>query len=328
MEFIREARKYSPDVSITLTLHEYLAICHAQGQMLKTNGLLCKKAGPLDCHGCFPEISPQDFFMRELFMKSFLDLVDHFVCPSQFLCDRYVAWGLPSEKMVVLDNGQPRRSHVETEAPERRIECRFAVLGQLSRLKGTHVVLDAIRLLPESVREKVRVEIHGSLQYAQEEFKQEITKALAGLEDSVRLCGPYLPEHATQILQRNGWLIVPSIWWENSPLVIQEAFAAGRPVICSNIGGMAEKVINGVNGFHFRVNNAADLAARMEECVAHPKLWTKMRESLPEPVSVELVVDRLMGYMQAELVPRYLLSDLDASRMLRVITVQDGRKVF
>ena len=294
LEFIREARNYSPDVSITLTLHEYLAICHAQGQMLKTSGMLCSKAAPLDCHLCFPDISPQDFFMRELFVKSFLELVDHFVCPSRFLYDRYISWGLPTGKMVVLENGQPQRSLTEAEAPEQNIKCRFAVLGQLSRLKGTLVLLDAIRLLPLSVRNKVKVEIHGSVQYAHEDFKQDFIKGMQGLEDSVRVCGPYRPEQATEILRRNGWLIVPSIWWENSPLVIQEAFAAGRPVLCSNIGGMAEKVVHGVSGLHFRVNNATDLAACIEQCVSQPKLWQKLCRNLPKPLTIEEAVDKLV----------------------------------
>ncbi len=300
LELIREARKHNPDVCILLTLHEFLAICNAQGQMLKTNGRLCNKAAPLDCHECFPGISPQDFFMRELFVKSFLSLVDHFISPSQFLCDRYIAWGLPPEKIIVLENGQPPRSAEASRSAEdpgaqqQGLERRFAVLGQLSRLKGTLVLLDAIRLLPKSVREKARFEIHGSMQHAHEDFKLDFAKGLLGLEDSVRLCGPYLPEHATQILRRNGWLIVPSIWWENSPLVIQEAFAAGRPVLCSNIGGMAEKVVDGVSGLHFRVNNPGDLAARIEQCVAQPELWTALRGKLPKPETVEEVVDKLM----------------------------------
>jgi len=295
LELIREARKHNPNATITLTLHEFLAICHAQGQMLKTNGRLCNKAAPLDCHACFPDISSQDFFMRELFVKSFMCLVDHFVCPSNFLCERYIAWGLPREKMVVLDNGQPPRDAERKTVTEQNIESRFAVLGQLSRLKGTLVLLDAIRLLPKAVRKKARVEIHGSIQYAQADFKQEFTKGLQGLEETVRVCGPYLPEHATGILQRNGWLIVPSIWWENSPLVIQEAFAAGRPVLCSNVGGMAEKVVDGVSGFHFRVNSAPDLAARMEQCVNQPELWPIMSGNVPKPLSVEEAVDQLMA---------------------------------
>ena len=56
------------------------------------------------------------------------------------------------------------------------------------------------------------------------------------------------------------YILVPSTWWENSPVVIQEAYAAGRPVICTGIGGMAEKVPNRRSGLHFRLDDGADLA--------------------------------------------------------------------
>ena len=51
------------------------------------------------------------------------------------------------------------------------------------------------------------------------------------------------------------WVIMPSVWWENSPIVIQEAFFHGRPIISSNIGGMAEKITDDVDGLHFRVGS-------------------------------------------------------------------------
>jgi len=76
-------------------------------------------------------------------------------------------------------------------------------------------------------------------------------------------------------------VVVPSIWWENSPLVIQEAFAAGRPVICSDIGGMAEKVTDGVNGLHFRVGDPEDLAATIHRAVITPGLWEHLRRGIP-----------------------------------------------
>jgi glycosyltransferase involved in cell wall biosynthesis len=311
LEFIREVRKYSPDVSITVTLHEFLAMCHAQGQMLKTSGTLCRKASPLDCHLCFPQISPQEFFMRELFVKSFFDLVDHFVCPSRFLLERYVAWGLPAEKMVVIENGQPQNNSPAPESADHGIERRFVVLGQLSRLKGTSVLLDAVRLLPELTRRRIKVEIHGSTQYADEDFKTQLANGLKGLEDTVRLHGPYMREHVAGILRRNGWLVVPSIWWENSPIVIQEAFAVGRPVICSNIGGMAEKVADGVSGFHFLVNNAADLAARIELCADRPDLWREMSARIPQPPAIEETVDKLVGlYTNRRRAPREAAPDL------------------
>ena len=56
---------------------------------------------------------------------------------------------------------------------------------------------------------------------------------------------------------------MPSIWWENAPLVIEEARAAGRPVICSGIGGMAERVADGVDGLHVPPGDAAALAETM-----------------------------------------------------------------
>jgi hypothetical protein len=66
------------------------------------------------------------------------------------------------------------------------------------------------------------------------------------------------------------WVVVPSVWWENSPLVIQEAFQRGRPVICSDIGGMAEKVADGVDGLHFRAGDPEALAATIARAATDP----------------------------------------------------------
>jgi glycosyltransferase involved in cell wall biosynthesis len=302
VEMIREVRKLSPDCVVVLTLHEFLALCHAQGQMLKTSGLLCSKAAPLDCHGCFPHITPQDFFMRELFIKSFFGLVDRFVCPSTFLRDRYVQWGLPRERTVVLENGQPGVPPARGASPakvsdavEKDLRVRFVVLGQLSRLKGTFVALEAVRLLPKSLRRRITVEIHGSMQYEVDDFRERFQQALQDAGAVVRYCGPYRPGDVHDIVRLNGWVIQPSIWWENSPLVIQEAFAAGRPVICSNIGGMAEKVTHAVDGLHFRVGSASDLAARMEEAATTPGLWEQLCRGISGPASLEHTTDTLLS---------------------------------
>ena len=294
LEMIREVRKFMPQGRIIVTLHEFLALCHAQGQMLKTNGLLCAKALPLDCHQCFPDIAPQDFFMRELFIKSFLNLVDQFVCPSAFLRDRYVEWGLPPAKMLLLDNGQPRRD-ARVQSKDATLCTRFVVLGQLSRLKGTLVVLEAARLLSRRLKRLIRIEIHGSMQHETEAFKVQFHQALEGVAGTVSHCGPYRHDDVNDIIARSGWVIQPSIWWENSPLVIQEAFAAGRPVICSNVGGMAEKVKAGIGGLHFRVGSASDLAAQLEHAATHPELWETLCSTVPVPPLIDDTVDGLLA---------------------------------
>ena len=295
IELVREVRKYSPTVRIVMTLHEFLAICHAQGQMLKTNGILCTKASPFDCHLCFPKISPQDFFMRELFVKSFLKLVDLFISPSAFLRDRYVAWGIPPEKLIVIENGQADPGAAPADAPDPGLRTRFVVLGQLSQLKGTPVLLDAVSLLPKALRQTVHVEIHGSLQYQREKFKKKFEQAIAKLGDTVKYCGPYFRSDVGSIVRDAGWVIVPSIWWENSPLVIQEAFSFGRPVICGNIGGMAEKVSDGVDGLHFSVGNAASLARRIEEAATTPGLWERLCAGVRRPPHIEQTTQEILA---------------------------------
>jgi hypothetical protein len=79
-----------------------------------------------------------------------------------------------------------------------------------------------------------------------------------------------------------SWVIVPSTWWENAPLVILEAFRHRRPVICSDIGGMAEMVEDGVSGLLFRAGDAADLARTMRRAASEPGLLEKLQSGLPE----------------------------------------------
>ncbi len=79
------------------------------------------------------------------------------------------------------------------------------------------------------------------------------------------------------------WVVVPSIWWENAPLVIQEAQLHRRPVIASGIGGMAEMVEHGRTGLHVRPNDAGDLAKVMRACAEERGLWTRLANAAPPP---------------------------------------------
>ena len=105
LEFFLYVRRALPKVRIIVTLHEFLAICNHFGQMMKRPSLSpCYGASPRDCARCFPEYTDNDFFMRELFIRRFFSLVDDFISPSQFLADRYIAWGIPASKMPVINS--------------------------------------------------------------------------------------------------------------------------------------------------------------------------------------------------------------------------------
>jgi len=96
----------------------------------------------------------------------------------------------------------------------------------------------------------------------------------------VTLVGKYAHDQLPTLLANVDWVVVPSIWWENSPLVIQEAFMHGRPVICSDIGGMAEKVTDGVDGLHFRSGDPASLAGAIDRAAVTPGLWEALARGI------------------------------------------------
>src|SRR3712207_5830979 len=99
---------------------------------------------------------------------------------------------------------------------------------------------------------------------------------------TVTVGGSYTRAEVPELMAKTDWVVVPSIWWENSPLVIQEAFQHGRPVICSDIGGMAEKGRDGVDGLHFRRGDAEHLAEVMRRAATTPGLWDQLADGIPE----------------------------------------------
>jgi len=269
VEAFQLCREALPQARIVLTVHEYLLLCHHYGQMV-TKGLqlLCNESAPRSCHSCFPEIAASDFFLRELYCQRFLSYVDHFVAPSQFLADRLVKWGLPAKKISVIENLLPDAaiSDISTTLP--RTNLRAGFFGQISRLKGINVLLDAARLLERDGDSAISIDIYGEYRGQPPEFQAEFLERLAGAGLNVTYHGPYQSTDVTQLMRQVDAIIVPSIWWENSPLVIQEALRARRPIICSNIGGMAEKVRQGMDGWHFPVGNAVSLASLLRQVAA------------------------------------------------------------
>lgn len=286
LDLLRTIRNTLPQTPIVYTLHEYLPICHRIGQMLRTvKNENCLEESPRRCHECFPQISPQDFFMRKRFIQSQLSLVDLFLAPSRFLLERYVDWGIPRDKILYEENGRtmgPRYA----ESSEQRPRNRLAFFGQITEFKGIDVLLKAMRVISEDERLRgggAHLWIHGAnLEHRSQDFQDEIKGLLRATQQTVTMAGSYQPSDLPRLMANIDWVIVPSIWWENAPLVIQEAFHNRKPVICSNIGGMAEKVSDGINGLHFHVGDPLHLAQTINRAVSTEGLWESLRQGIPE----------------------------------------------
>lgn len=282
---------------ILWTLHEYLPLCLRHGQLLRTDGALCQGPEDLECANCarlwpppegaalpgavLDELRQQAVGTRRRAMQAALSKVDLFVAPSSFLRDMYVACGfIAPERIEVSDYGFAQRP-----APARRRAAdgslRLGFLGTIADWKGVHLIVEAFNGLPERGLE---CRIYGDLTFLPD-YSLGLRRARRHV--GVRFLGAFDNRRVAEILAEIDVLIVPSIWFENSPLTIHEAFLAGVPVLCSDRGGMAELVADGVSGLHFRMGDARDLRAKIVRLSTEPALLETLRRGIPPVKDIE-----------------------------------------
>lgn len=297
VEAFLHIRALVPTCKIVVTLHEYLAICNHYGQMVtKQHRTLCYESSPIRCSRCFTDLTPSDFFLRNLYIHRFFDLVDHFISPSEFLAARYVAWGIPKGKISVIENvidrGRRGTSAVVPPAGNERTTrpLRVGFFGQVSLLKGIDTLLEAASFLENRSDNSVVFEIFGDYSGQPPEFQSHFLSKLEKAGRNVMFHGPYDQQRVDQLMQAVDVVLTPSIWWENSPVVIQEALRNQRPIICSDIGGMAEKVRDGLDGYHFPVGNAIALATLVSGLAEKRESLAKIGGTMRLPVAAEEVV--------------------------------------
>lgn len=308
LDLIAVTRRVMPNVRIVFTLHEFLSICAADGQMLrKSDRSLCSRASSVRCHQCFPERGPEQFFMREMWVKRHLEAVDVFTTPSRFMIDHFVQWGLDPAKITHVTNGQRDYNTAGQEIPARRRRSRFGFFGQMVDNKGIWVIIEAVQQLRSEGFTDFIVEINGdNLRYASEARRKEIEEFRAAEEQRrpdeqiVSFKGSYQVEQLAQRMSRIDWCIVPSVWWETFALVISEAWMFHRPVIASNIGAMAERITHEVDGLHFAVGDARSLAETIQRAATEEGLWETLVQGIRSPPSRQAMVDGFIDvYLRA-----------------------------
>ena len=298
LEYLRVIKQVDPSIRIVMTLHEYMAICSNNGQMVKTgSSKLCSRESFDECSKCFPSKTPEDFWLRKQYFQRHFEFVDQFIAPSEFLRQRYIDWGLDPEQIVVIENGQSDEAPLPPRPlKEGETRNRFAFFGQINPFKGLDVVLEALTEMPKAERKNIVLEVHGAnLEHQPQEFQDKIEKLRAPLikQGVVQWVGPYLPDELRARMATVDWVVVPSIWWENSPMVIQEAFVCGRPLLVSAIGGMREKVRDGLDGFHVSPRNVSawgDTISRL--ATENPEKWEHVAKNIHLPLTYQQCASR------------------------------------
>jgi glycosyltransferase involved in cell wall biosynthesis len=183
-------------------------------------------------------------------LASVLPGIDRVIAPTAFGAERARDSGLPMPEVQVTPLGVTTHARPRAPGPRRRV----AFVGTLAPHKGVHVLIDAFRGLPDA---DLRLDLHGSLTVAPA-YVHDLRRRAEG-DARIHFHGPFSEPEQPRIFASFDVLVLPSLWWETTGLVLLEALAEGRVVIASRTGGIPEVV--GANG---RLVSPGDVAALRE----------------------------------------------------------------
>ncbi|WP_439819853.1 glycosyltransferase [Pseudomonas sp. HLG18] len=218
-----------------------------------------------------------------------LNLLQAVIAPNRMIESLLLRNGVRSEIMVRSSYGINLAQPVVVR--ERRLHDRPLVLGFIGTLashKGCHVLLEALQQF--SSRE-VHLKIYGK----QTEFPEYVAKLhrLSDGNESVTFCGTFSNDDIFNVLGGLDALVVPSVWNENTPLVVYSAQAAGCPVVASDVPGIAEAVTHDVNGLLFAPGSVIGLQHALARLIGEERLLEELSANSMPPKSVSVYVDEL-----------------------------------
>jgi glycosyltransferase involved in cell wall biosynthesis len=307
------------------TLHDHTLVCASGGQRVHVQeSLVCETIDPERCSRCFgaspfqvqmtvgrilrrpggrlagrtaalvrrhvpglpaalsrhvpgAAVTAGDISRRLAYARTVFQSVDLFVAPSRSLAAEYVRLGMPPERVTVSEYGFELRASVK-RVPSGPLRLGF--VGTLVWHKGLHVLLEACRSLTGSYR----LEVFGDPEVFPD-YSAELFRRAEGLP--VRFKGPFAAPAMPAVYGSFDVLVVPSLWPENSPLVIHEAFMHGVAVVAARTGGIPELVTDGVTGLLYDPSAPAALTRALQTLVDDRGLVASLGAAAPGVKSIQ-----------------------------------------
>jgi glycosyltransferase involved in cell wall biosynthesis len=251
--------------AVVQTLHNFRLVC--PGAILFRDGMVCEECiqqrslRPAMAHKCYRGSRPATAAAAVMLSvhraaRTFQRQVDCYIALSEFARRKFIAGGLPEDRIVVKPNFVSPDPGV---GPGTGGYALF--VGRLSAEKGISLLASAWRELG-----KIPLVVAGDGPLAGAEWPM-----------GVSWIGSQPREKILALMSEARVLIVPSECYENGPLAALEAFACGLPVIASNLGSMAETVAHERTGLLFNPGEPADLARKVRWAFEHPEALVAMR---------------------------------------------------
>lgn len=220
---------------------------------------------------------------RNYKIKTVLSNIDYFIAPSEYLQNRFIQFGIPPGKIESLRHGLNSGLFTDTQKVKTD-KIRFTFIGTILPAKGLHTLIEAFNRMDGK---KAELRIFGRLhsyvgfEYYLPYLKRKITN------NNIRLMGEFSHLEIAKIFKETDVVVVPSIWNENCPLIIQEAFFSKTPVIASRIGGIPELIKDGINGLLFKPGDVNELQQKLQYIINNPDVLEKFQENIPKVKCIE-----------------------------------------
>ena len=225
----------------------------------------------------------EDLVSRPQYMAAMLREADLVICPSQFLIEVLRSNGVWTGNLRQADQGTELSRF---QGLERRPagHLRLAFIGTLIDYKGPQVLVEAFNRLQG---EPATLQIYGATDGPAPVVRCYEELLAKTRNPELRFERPFPNSQMGTVLAEIDVVVVPSIWYECSPMMIHEAFAAGVPVVASDLGAMRELIHDGADGLLFRTGDAADLAGKLRSLIHQPALLATLRRGIRPMLSLE-----------------------------------------
>lgn len=220
-----------------------------------------------------------------------LNKLTKIVSPNRFMTGKLTQYGVSPSQIIDVAYG------IDLDAseviPPRRLSrhpLRIGYIGTLAPHKGCHILVESFKSLPQGA---AILKMYGNL----EDFPEYVNELRVQAAQNVQIefCGVFHNSKIAEVMADLDVLIVPSLWFENTPLVLYSAQAARCPVIASNFPGMSEVIQDQLNGLLFDAGNVIGLAAQLSRLINESDLIGKLSENTQPPKSMVRYVDELLS---------------------------------
>ncbi len=287
-------------IPVVVTLHDYWMLC-PNNMLLKADTSLCDPAtAPLWCRDCYRRY---DFWGsvpgRRQIIQSLVGDVRRFISPSQCLVDLHVRAGYDAERFRVLKSGigmslfqAPTSAAVRQVIQENAAYNTMLFAGHIVRIKGLEVLAQALPAMQRHIRD-FRLLVAGA---GEQGLVDRLAEQAPG---AVRYLGKLPFYELRPVYAVSKLTTVPSIWYDNSPIVLYESLLMGTPGLGARIGGIPELIEEGETGYLFTPGDADDLAAKAIAHFARPArerraMRQRCAEYAHQHLTLEHHVDRLI----------------------------------